>query len=43
MQENLARLSSIAKPGTPADFTAFIAAEVPKWAELVTLSGATAD
>jgi tripartite-type tricarboxylate transporter receptor subunit TctC len=43
MQENLAHLSSIAKPGTPADFTAFIAAEQPKWAALVTLSGATAD
>jgi tripartite-type tricarboxylate transporter receptor subunit TctC len=43
MQENLARLSSIAKPGTPAEFAAFIAAEGPKWAGLVALSGATAE
>jgi tripartite-type tricarboxylate transporter receptor subunit TctC len=43
MQENLARFSAIVKPGSPADFAAFIAAELPKWADLVALSGATAE
>ena len=43
MQANLARFSAIVKPGSPADFAAFIAAELPKWADLVALSGATAE
>src|SRR5262249_4657043 len=43
MKENLIRFSAIAKPGTPQDFAAFMQSEVPKWAELVKLAGATAD
>ena len=43
MKESLARFSAIAKPGTPADFAAFMRSELPKWAEIVKLSGATAD
>jgi hypothetical protein len=41
--ENLTRFSAIVKPGAPADFAAFIAAELPKWADLVALSGATSE
>ncbi len=43
MQENLSRFSAIAKAGTPQDFAAFMRSELPKWAELVKLSGATAE
>src|SRR5712692_3493046 len=43
MTENLARFSSIAKVGTPQDFAAFMRSELPKWAEIVKLSGATAE
>lgn len=43
MKENLARFSAIAKDGTPQDFAAFMRSEVPKWAELVKLAGATAE
>jgi len=43
MQANLARFSAIAKPGTPQDFAAFLRGELPKWAQLVKLSGATAE
>jgi tripartite-type tricarboxylate transporter receptor subunit TctC len=43
MQANLARFSAIVKPGSPADFAAFIAAELLKWSDLVALSGATAE
>jgi tripartite-type tricarboxylate transporter receptor subunit TctC len=43
MKENLARFSAIAKAGTPQDFAAFMRSEVPKWAELVKLAGATAE
>jgi tripartite-type tricarboxylate transporter receptor subunit TctC len=43
MQANLARFSAVGNPRSPADFAAFIAAEMPKWADLVALSGATAD
>ncbi|HEY7663805.1 MAG TPA: tripartite tricarboxylate transporter substrate binding protein [Xanthobacteraceae bacterium] len=43
MKDNLARFSAIAKPGTAQDFRAFIASELPRWAALVKLSGATAD
>ena len=42
MSENLARFSAIAKRGTPEDFAVFMRSELPKWAELVKLSGATA-
>ena len=40
---SLARLSSIPKIGTPQDFAAFLAVEVPKWAALVKLAGAKAE
>jgi tripartite-type tricarboxylate transporter receptor subunit TctC len=43
MKGNLARFSAIAKPGTPQDFAAFVGSELPKWAALVKLSGATAE
>ena len=43
MRENLARFSAIANPGTPKDFAVFMRSELPKWAELVKLSGATAE
>lgn len=42
MKTGLARLSAIPKIGTPQDFTTFLAGEVPKWAALVKLSGASA-
>jgi tripartite-type tricarboxylate transporter receptor subunit TctC len=41
LQAKLKNLGAEGKPGTPADFTAFIAAEVPKWTALAKLSGAT--
>ncbi|MFL6929632.1 MAG: Bug family tripartite tricarboxylate transporter substrate binding protein [Xanthobacteraceae bacterium] len=40
---NLARFSAIAKIGTPQDFTAFLADEMPKWADIVKLAGAKID
>jgi tripartite-type tricarboxylate transporter receptor subunit TctC len=43
MREHLARFSAIAKPGTPKDFVAFMASELTRWADLVQLSGATAE
>jgi len=43
MREHLARFSAIAKPGTPQDFAAFMASELARWADLVQLSGATAE
>src|SRR5215471_15818607 len=42
MKANLIRFSAIAKPGTPQDFAAFMQSELPKWADLVKLAGATA-
>jgi tripartite-type tricarboxylate transporter receptor subunit TctC len=39
----LAKFSAIADSGTPAYFGAFLAQEVPRWAELVKLAGAKAD
>jgi tripartite-type tricarboxylate transporter receptor subunit TctC len=39
----LAQLSAIAATGTPEDFHAFLAAEVPRWAALVKLAGAKAE
>jgi tripartite-type tricarboxylate transporter receptor subunit TctC len=35
MQSALARLGAAPRPGTPADFAGFIAAETPKWAAVV--------
>ena len=43
MKTGLERFSAIAKPGSPQDFTAFMQSELPKWAGLVKLSGATAN
>ncbi len=43
MTENLARFSSIAKAGTVQDFAVFLRGDLPKWAELVKLAGATAE
>jgi tripartite-type tricarboxylate transporter receptor subunit TctC len=42
-QANLARFSAIAKIGKPEDFTAFLADEMVKWADLVKLAGARID
>jgi tripartite-type tricarboxylate transporter receptor subunit TctC len=39
----LAKFSAIADTGTPAYFGAFLAQEVPRWAELVKLAGAKAE
>ena len=39
MKGHLARLGVESQPGTPADFQAFINAEVPKWAEVIKSSG----
>ena len=38
MQARLKTLAAEAKPGTPQDFAAFIAAERPKWAAMAKLS-----
>jgi tripartite-type tricarboxylate transporter receptor subunit TctC len=43
MQENLVRFSAVAQPGTPQDFAAFMQSELLKWAQLVTISGASAE
>jgi tripartite-type tricarboxylate transporter receptor subunit TctC len=37
----LARFSAIAQTGSPQDFTALIASELPKWAAIVKLAGAS--
>ena len=39
IRASFARLGIEAKSGTPADFAAAIAAEAPKWAEIVRLTG----
>ena len=39
MRETLLRLGADVKPGTPEDFAAFVAEEVPKWAEVIKSSG----
>ena len=33
------QLAAMANPGTPEDFAAFIAREVPKWTTMTRLSG----
>ena len=43
MRAKLAQQGSEPVGSTPAQFTAFIAAEIPKWAELVRISGATVE
>jgi len=39
----LAKLGALPKIGTPSDFAAFIAAEMPKWAATVKVAGAKID
>jgi tripartite-type tricarboxylate transporter receptor subunit TctC len=39
----LAKFSAIADIGSPADFGAFLARELPRWAALVKLAGAKAE
>jgi len=39
MRETLTRLGADVKAGTPADFSAFVADEAPKWAEVIKSSG----
>ena len=43
MQQRLAEQGSDPVGSTPPQFAAFVAAEQPKWAELVRISGATVD
>jgi len=43
VRSRLAELGSDPVGSTPQEFTAFVAAEQPKWAELVRISGATVD
>jgi tripartite-type tricarboxylate transporter receptor subunit TctC len=43
MQESLAKFHSIAQPGSPQDFAEFMLREGAVWAEMVKLSGATAE
>ena len=43
MDQALRNLSAIPKTGSPQDFAAFLAVEVPKWAEMVKISGAKVD
>jgi tripartite-type tricarboxylate transporter receptor subunit TctC len=35
----MARLGVAPRPGTPAEFAAFIADEAPKWADIVRVAG----
>jgi tripartite-type tricarboxylate transporter receptor subunit TctC len=42
-QAELKTLGAEAMFGTPADYTAFLAAELPKWIAMAKLSGAGAD
>ena len=39
----LAKLGAVPKTGSPAEFAAFIKAEVPKWAYAVKVAGAKID
>jgi tripartite-type tricarboxylate transporter receptor subunit TctC len=41
MKESMAKLGFEAKIGTPQDFAAFIAEEIPRWAEIVKATGVT--
>lgn len=40
MQARLKSLGAKGRPRTPAEFAAFLAVEVPKWAAMAKLSGA---
>ena len=39
MKTAMARLGVDARPGTPADFAAYISEEIPKWADVIRSSG----
>ena len=39
---SLAKLNVLLRPGTPEDFSAFVAGQTPKWTEMVKESGASA-
>jgi len=41
-KESLARLNVLLRPGSPEEFSAFVAKETPVWTEMVRESGATA-
>jgi tripartite-type tricarboxylate transporter receptor subunit TctC len=43
MKDNLAKFHSIAQPGTPQNFAAFMRREGAAWADLVKLAGASAE
>ena len=43
LMKRLAEQGSEPAPSSPEDFATFIRAEIPRWAEIVRLSGATAD
>ena len=43
MRTRLAEQGADPVGSTPAEFAAFVAAEQPKWAELVRISGATVE
>ncbi len=41
-KESLAKLNVLLRPGSPEEFSAFVAKETPVWTEMVRESGATA-
>ncbi len=43
LRNKLAEQGSEPAPSTPEEFARFIRAEIPRWTEIVRLSGATAD
>jgi tripartite-type tricarboxylate transporter receptor subunit TctC len=43
MEETLVKLTARARPGTPADFAAFMAAETRKWSETINAANIRAD
>ncbi len=43
LKRRLAEQGSELMPSTPDEFASYIRAEIPRWAEIVRVSGATAD
>ena len=43
MQASFARLGLDAKTGSPEEFGAIIASDIPKWAEIIRITGAKAE